>query len=549
MENKHDVIASLFQERAGLAQLVQQREILKDFSKILSAGYDLSKLLDHFLCVLQELLKVGRVAILLQEDTCFRVKAYYGIPSDVAQHISFPLNEGLINYLVKEGTAIRMDFVRSVEPGIVNQLHALGVNTAVPVWERGRLKGVLVFNNKIIGVPITDEELELVFALGNQLAVAIENASLVELISRQRNYLENILGNVSSAVISVDINWIVTTYNQKAEEILGISSAEVLGKSINSLPHDIALLIRESIDTGTPIFRREVRLTGLDKFIGVSVTAIRDGQGNISGSVMIFTDLTPIKVLEEQSKRADRLDFVNTVAMRSSHELKNCLVAIKTFAQLLPERYQDKQFREDFYLVVNKEVDRLNQVVENLLFFAQPLKLDCASCDIESLIQETIDSIKEEEILDGVSVKKEFSHTTPLIDIDRDAIKRALRHLLYNSIQAMPKGGSIRVVASNYSNNNQPFLEMKIIDEGVGIPQEIIDKIWEPFFTTKTRGIGLGLTIVGKIVEAHGGNITAESRPDLKGTEITVRLPQSPSATQRKGTERLYFPSGRAVVV
>lgn len=539
MENRSDLVV----------QLVQQKEILKNFSKILSAGYDLDKLLEHFLTILQDLLKVGRLAILIEDNDTFKVKAYRGIPPDVANRVYFPVKEGLINYLTQEGTSIRVDFVKSVDPIVANQLQALGVTTAVPVWEHGRLKAVIVFNNKIIGVPVTDEDLELVFALGSQLAVGIENTNLVELISKQRNYLENVLGNVSSAVISVDINGVVTTYNPKAEEILGISSAEVIGKSIDSLPHDIAVLIKETINNGAPIYRRELRLSVPDKTVGISITPIRDIEGKTTGVVMIFTDLAPIKALEEQRRRADRLDFVNTVAMRSSHELKNCLVSIKTFAQLLPERYQDKQFREDFYLVVNKEVDRLNQIVENLLFFAQPLKLDCSTYNIEDLIQEAIDSLEKEEFLIGISIKKEFNHRSPLINIDRDAIRKVLRHLFVNSIQAMPKGGVISLITNDYSGDGQTFLEMKIIDSGSGISSDIIDKIWEPFFTTKTRGIGLGLTIVRKIVEAHGGTIEARSQGAGNGTEITIRLPQIGEVKKNSNGERLYFPSGRAVVV
>lgn len=529
-----------------LSQMVQQKETLKDFSKILSAGYNIDKLLEYFINILQELLKVSRIAILIQDDTTFRVRAYCSIPPDIAKQISFPLKEGLINYLEEEGTALRIDFTKITDPLIINQMRALGVNTAVPMWEHGRLKAVLLFNNKIIGAPISDEELELVFALGSQLAIAMENANLVELISRQRSYLENILTNVSSAIITVDINGIITTYNPKAEEILSISNAEVIGKSINSLPHDIAILIKETISAGSPIFRKELRLTGLDKIVGVSITASKDSHGNITGAIMIFTDLAPIKALEEQTRRSDRLDFVNTVAMRSSHELKNCLVSIKTFAQLLPERYTDKQFREDFYLVVNKEVDRLNQAVENLLFFAQPLKLDYISCNIEDIIQETIDSMGREELLSGVSVKKEFGHGSPLINIDKEAIKRVLRHLLLNSIQAMAKGGSIRIVTGDCSSNNQTFFEVKIIDEGIGIQEEIIDKIWDPFFTTKTRGVGLGLTIARKIIEVHGGNINVANQREGKGTAVTVRLPQT---SQKKTFEKMYFPSGKAVIV
>lgn len=537
METKPDIVAQLF----------LQKELVKDFSKILSAGYDLDKLLGHFLYILEQLLKVSRIAILVQEDSCFKVKACRGIPHDRSSQVSFPVKEGLIGYLIEEGTAVRIDSAKLIDIGMVQQFRMLGVTTAVPVWEHGTLKAVIVFNNKITGANVTDEELELVFALGSQLAVAIENAGLVEVISKQRKYLENVLANVSSAVVSVDVNEIITTYNAKAEEILGISSACVIGKSINLLPDDFVVLIKETIRTGKEIYRKELKLQGLLKFVGVSVSAIRNEKRDTDGAVMIFTDLSPIKALEEERRRNDKLDFVNTVAMRSSHELKNCLVSIKTFAQLLPERYADKQFREDFYLVVNKEVDRLNQMVENLLFFAQPFKVDISSTDIEVLVDETVDFLNKEGITEGIGIIKDFKHTSRFVKIDKTAVKKVLIHLLQNSIYAMPKGGSIYIMTEDVSVNGRAFLEIRIKDEGVGIPDEIIDKIWEPFFTTRTRGVGLGLTIVRKIVEAHGGTISAVGRYSAeKGAEIVISFPQEQLI---KTGERLYFPSGKAVIV
>lgn len=525
---------------------IQQKEILKSFSKLLSAGYNLDKLLDHFLGLLQDLLKVSRLSILIQEDECFKVQSSRGLSNNITDQVSLPVNEGLVKHLINEGTAVRLDYIKLVDPFIVHQMRVLGGTAAVPVWEHGRLKAVIVFNNKIIGIPVTDEELELVFVLGSQLAVVMENATLVELMSEQRNYLENIIANVNSAIISIDNNNTVTTYNPKAEKILGISREEVIGKSINLLPRDIASLISETLKTGNPIFRREVKLSGLDKSVGTNITVIRDNQNNICGAVMIFTDLAHIKALEKQIRRTDRLEFINTVAMRSSHELKNCLVAIKTFAQLLPERYNDRQFREDFYLVVNREVDRLNQVVENLLFFAQPLKLCYSTCDVDEIIQGAIDSFEGDEILDGVSINKQFNHISSLIDLDRDTMIKVLRHLLYNSIQVMPQGGEIIIETSDVKEGGKTYLEISIVDSGMGITEDVSEKIWEPFFTTKTRGIGLGLTIVRKVVELHGGNVILENRSNSQGAKVTIRLKQ---VEQKKDNQKVFFPSGRAIVI
>lgn len=542
-----------------LLQTIQQKEVLKNFSKILAVGYDLKSLLGIFINVIQEMLKVSKVAIFLEEEGVYKIRAYNGISPGVVEHIFLQAKGAIVDYLTREGTVLRLDSLE-LDSQIITEMRSIGVTIAVPLWEQGRLIGIIAFNKKITGLPITDEELELIFVLGSHVAVAIENTSLLELISKQRNYLESILNHVSCGVITINANNTVTTYNPKAEEILGINRGQVVGKHINLLPHDITVLLEETVRTGSVCFRKELKLAELGKFIGVSITPIMTNQGDITGSVMIFTDISPIKALEEETRNLDRLEFTNTVAMRSSHELKNCLVSIKTFAQLLPERYMDKQFREDFYLVMNKEVDRLNQLVENLLFFAQPLQLDCNPYNIEELLRETIEVLEKEDMLLGVEIVKEFAHRMGMVDIDKDAMLRAIRAIIHNSIQALPKGGKIRIVTCDVSSEQaasvqdshgegpagrQDLLELKIIDHGTGIPQELINKVWEPFFTTKTRGIGLGLTIVRKIIEVHGGSIVISSHLH-KGTEISIFLPR---VSQPKKGKTLFFPGGRAVAV
>lgn len=546
---------------------VQQREVLKNFSKILASGYSMDNLLSIFVNVLQEMLKVGKVAILIEEGGVYKIKAYTGILPTIVEHILFPSGGHLVDYLRKEGTALRIERVQLLDPQLAGEMRSLGMDTAVPMCEHGRLVGIIVLNKKITGLPITDEELELVFALGNQVAVAVENTMLAELINYQRNYLKNILDNVSCGIITVTTNKNVLTYNPKAEEILGINKVQVLNRSINSLPKEIAAVLDEAIHTGNISYRQELKLENPDKFIGISVAPIKNDKGNTTGSVMIFTDLSPIKAFEQELRRMDRLDFTNTVAMRSSHELKNCLVSIKTFAQLLPERYMDQQFRDDFYLVVNKEVDRLNQVVENLLFFAQELHIDAASNDIESLIKDVINGLDKDSMLLGVEINKEYNHKGNFIDIDKDAISRAVKAVLLNSIQAMPKGGKINIVTHDFSAEDMKlseslssgkvpdttgdkleetdYLEIKITDNGVGIKPEELKKVWDPFFTTKTRGIGLGMTIIKKIVESHNGKISISSIPQ-KETEVVILLPKNFKSQKSK---TVYFPSGRKVIV
>jgi len=544
--NKRDYVSIPAEKGTDISmEIMKRREFLKSFSRFITAGLDIAKLLDAFVDVMQEMLKVSRIALFFEEEGLYKIKAERGIPAGLIMHFSFSVNSALTGYLKKEGTALRIGDRHFVQPQIRAELEALGLTALVPLWEHGRLIGIAGFNNKITGSPLTDEEIELIFELGSQLALGIENTKLIEITSRQQEFMENILNHASSGIISINTKHIVIAYNPMAEEILGVPRDKVLNKNADSLPVDISRLLEESVLTGKIWSRKELKLRYIDKTIGASITPIMPDQGKITGAVMIFTDLQPLKQLEEERRRADKLEFTRTVAMRSSHELKNSMVSIKTFAQLLPERYTDKQFREDFYLVMNKEVDRLNQLVENLLFFAQPMRLEYSQCNIGDVIEDVTASLEKEDVLIGVKITKDIDTELGRIHIDRAIIMRAIKAVLYNSIQAMPKGGTIHIAASAVSMDKKQFLGLKIIDHGIGIPSDLATKVWEPFFTTKTKGIGLGMTIIRRIVEAHSGSLKLISQPD-KGTEMHIYLPMDSST---KPVDVLYFPSGRKVVV
>lgn len=237
-------------------------------------------------------------------------------------------------------------------------------------------------------------------------------------------------------------------------------------------------------------------------------------------------DLDTIRYLEREKAKAERLASLGTMAAGIAHEIKNPLVSIKTLAQLLPEKSSDPEFRNEFSQLAIKEIERIDSLVKGLLSLAKPSPPKLEPTDVNSVLDETLVpmTIRMEE--GGIRLKKVYETHLPLVMADSYQLKQVFSNILINSIQATPEGGSINIITSwqKESGDKNGHVEIKISDTGVGISQEELDKIFNPFFTTKYEGVGLGLTICHRIIEDHQGSIQVESKEGT-GTTFTISLP------------------------
>lgn len=225
--------------------------------------------------------------------------------------------------------------------------------------------------------------------------------------------------------------------------------------------------------------------------------------------------LENIRILEDM-KRTDRLRALGQMAASVAHEVRNPLAAIRSSAQSLQDERQDSELAG----IIVDEVDRLNSLVSEFLDFSRPLQPKLEPSNITSSIEGALDLLEKEASLENTEVLKSFGTDLPLVLIDPDQMKQVFVNLFLNAAQAMPSGGALTVRVRVEDDR----LEIRIGDSGCGIEPENLERIFEPFFTTKDRGSGLGLAIVRAIVEAHKGEIWAESSLG-RGTTITVSLP------------------------
>ena len=235
-----------------------------------------------------------------------------------------------------------------------------------------------------------------------------------------------------------------------------------------------------------------------------------------------------LKQSQNTLRRADRLSSLGLLTAGLAHEIRNPLVAIRTFTQLLPERYDDAEFREGFQGLALKEVDRICGLINDLLSFARPSRPNVAEEDMNDVVDGIARILETEAKEKGVQITRDFGSDLPKVFIDREQLKQVFMNLILNAIQAMRDGGSI-VISTRDNSNSEPghsgrFVQVEIRDTGMGIPEENLEHIFDPFFTSKDEGSGLGLSISHQIVQEHGGYIVVQSKVG-EGTSFLINLP------------------------
>jgi signal transduction histidine kinase len=227
----------------------------------------------------------------------------------------------------------------------------------------------------------------------------------------------------------------------------------------------------------------------------------------------------------ETMKRKDRLAALGEMATGLAHEIRNPLGAIKGAAQYL-QIEPSLEERKEFLSIILEEVDRLNQVVSQFLDYARPFKKNISLCEINKILEKTYALVKAEGIPEQVKITLDFEENLPLIHADAEQLRQVFLNLFLNAIQAMPEGGSLVVSTALESNSDKTgtYLSIKFTDTGIGIPADHIDKLFNPFFTTKKEGTGLGLAICHRIIEGHNGTIEVSSQIG-KGSQFVVKLP------------------------
>jgi two-component system sensor histidine kinase PilS (NtrC family) len=327
---------------------------------------------------------------------------------------------------------------------------------------------------------------------------------------------KNIVENINSGLLTVDRAARITSFNRSAEEITGRKYSEVFGQPLAQMFPGVA----ERIARGTLEPRRhEEHLTrpGGERVLGFSYSPLRNDAGREIGTIVIFQDLTELREMESRLKREERLAAVGRLAAGIAHEIRNPLGAISGSIEILKAGLTLGNEDSRLMDIVLRETDRLDGLITEFLDYVKPVKQRLGEVQLGLLLSETRDALLATEAGRGLTVMLPPVDGIAPVKGDPDQLKQVLWNLFLNAAQAMAtskeKRISVRSSVSSLGKLGEVVL-LEVEDSGPGIPREEVGRIFEPFYTTKERGTGLGLAMVHKIVEAHGGHIEVESRPE-----------------------------------
>ena len=348
------------------------------------------------------------------------------------------------------------------------------------------------------------------------------------------------LSCASKGVMIQDVNRKVVFFNHACEEITKWPKKEIVGKDCGDIfkcHTSTGMCLTEKFCPGMEIFQGRIsqasrellikRGDGSEVWVEASTSAIRDSRGKVTHIVTIVENVSERKKFSDEVLRLKTLSTLGAFTAELAHEIKNPLNAMHIQMALMEReiraisRVGEKAKKEllDTVSVVQKELIRLSGFVEECLHFSKTGELNKSYVDIHEILNEIVSLLTPQAQLNGIQVELEFHSALPKIKADRDKIKQAMLNIMINGVEAMPDGGTLRVGVKR--NENEILISCQ--DTGPGIPNEIKDKIFDLFYTTKDGGTGIGLSFAQNIIQAHGGVIRLEQTH--KGSKFVIAIP------------------------
>jgi nitrogen-specific signal transduction histidine kinase len=340
------------------------------------------------------------------------------------------------------------------------------------------------------------------------------------------NIEEVLQASCACGVLSIDAAGHLAFVSPEAETILHLQSADKA--HLEKLPPQLIELIHHSQTSGQPIIDRKVTLQD-DRAAAVSITVMpaapREKNHRL---VVLLKDFSSTNKLEHNLQRLDRLASAGTLSAGMAHEIRNALVAVKTFIDLLLEKNKDDELAD----VVRHEMRRVDSIVAQMLKFAAPAQPTFASVSLHKILDRTLRLAQHRVEGRLIAFERRFDAEPDTLKGDDNQLEQAFINLMLNSVEAINAHGSLTVSTDTAVENegqlregaSRRMIRIRISDSGTGIKPENMLRLFEPFFTTKRNGTGLGLAVTRRIIEEHNGTIRAESNPG-KGTTFTIQLP------------------------
>lgn len=473
------------------------------------------------------------------------------------------LSKSALQRSIQENFAQIFEASQLIDPFIQALEESLGLKIFgllfIPITVFHQPKAAIILINKLYRDEFTENDLAVSLVAAQKITWYLEKMQTKERddgkktkhpfssdqyseLLQQRKFYSQLMDSVNYGTILFNENFNVSYLNKAARLILTHTTEEQPVNNLNTLfdPDELNRLKTIFQNQSLPIVRQEIQLCRKntpDFFIGFSIYPF-EADDTDKKFILVFSEISQTKRIQAEIIRMDRMASLGILSAGIAHEVRNPLAGIKAMAQSLEDEIPKDSSQMEYVQRILRQVNRLDDLLRAFFSYAKPQRPDPNTCSIQKIVHEVLPLVKNKSQERDIALVESYADDLSNIFVDANQIEQVMLNLFINAIDAMPNGGKLTVSAVN-SEQPQPvvdrrkripglfsnrYIEIRISDTGSGIPLDIIDKVFNPFFTTKSNGTGLGLSIVYQIIKEHGGQIDVHSEVG-KGTEFIIQLP------------------------
>lgn len=531
--------------RPGSEATLRALQKWREFSSLLANSLSTEALLKQFLLQLRELTGVNRAAIFLRQPVMLlgnaravgsgrflRSACALGLSSGVLDNLELSLETGIGGYVFHQGRILWRDSHEGhSDPEIEREFSLLGVQVVVPILDRQTLVGLAAFDGRITGEPLSNEELEIIFHVLEEVGLAIRNVWFHDQLVANQTMLTDMLRQFSSGCLVVGRDLNILHCNDTARRFL-LGTRRETELQFSDLPVVLGSKVYQVLKSGAALspFRFQPADTSKAVF-QVSIVPLQSRPSVLPDSaLMVIEDRTQSEQLHQLELETANLRLIKSMADRLAHEIGNALVPISTHQQLISDQYLDPDFRASLDVALAEGVKRISRLVNQMRFLSRDNMAVEESFPLGPMVEEAFREAQSHQAVKSSLMKYDDSNQPPIISGDRAALKHAFVEVFLNAIQANPADARIAVrlkADQGFSGKGRRWTQVEVQDNGSGFSNEALTKVPSPFYTTRTVGLGLGLTVTRRIIETHHGRLEITNPPNSQHGLVRIFLPQS----------------------
>lgn len=531
--------------RLAMETTLKSLQKWREFSSLLSSSLSTESLLKQFLLQLREITGITRAAIFLRQPEMtlgtaptvgggrFLRSAYaIGLSSSVLDQLELSLESGIGGYVARHGCILWRDSADALaDSEMVREFAALNSQVVVPILDRQTLVGLAALDGRITGEPLTREELEIIFHLLEEMGLAIRNVWFHDQLVVNQEMLTGILRQFSSGCIVIGRDLNLIHCNDSARKFLS-GSRRTTDLQFSDLPVVLGSKVYGVLKSGAALapFRFQPADTSRSVF-QVSIVPLQSRPGSLPESaLMVIEDHTQTEQLHNLELETNNLRLIKSMADRLAHEIGNALVPLSTHQQLIGDQFLDSDFRASLENAMAEGVKRISRLVNQMRFLARDAVSGEESFPLGPMVEEAFREAQTHQQVKSALLKYDATSQAPVVSGDRAALKHAFVEIFLNAFQANPADARIGVTVKadqGFNGRGRRLAEVEVHDNGSGFAPDSTGKIPSPFYTTRTVGLGLGLTVSRKIIETHQGKLEISGGPAASHGIVKIFLPQS----------------------